>query len=99
MCDSNLAPVVADCCELFGAFVAPGAYLPQARAALGSAAVGSRAHRGALAFLAAALRGAGGLLCGVFCTVSCVMLPYMACSSWHIAWLQLPHENRTAFST
>ena len=59
MCDIALAPMLGDCCEVLGAFVAPAAYLPPVRAVLGSAALGSRAHRGALAFLAAALRGAG----------------------------------------
>ena len=62
MCDSTLASIVADCCELLGAFVPPAAYLPPVRAVLSSAAVGSRAHRGALAALAAARRGAGGFM-------------------------------------
>ena len=64
MCNSTMAPIAGDCCELLGAFVPPAAYLPPVRAVLSSAAVGSRAHRGALAALAAARRGAGG-----FCVV------------------------------
>ncbi|KAK9833415.1 hypothetical protein WJX81_003313 [Elliptochloris bilobata] len=59
MCDGHAAPAAADCCRLVGAFVAPGAYVPLAVAALGTAAVGGRAHRGALAALAALLQGAG----------------------------------------
>jgi hypothetical protein len=59
MADSQLGPAVGDCCLLLGAFVAPGAYLPLAMAALAGPPVGSRASAGALAALAALLEGAG----------------------------------------
>jgi hypothetical protein len=59
MADGRLAPTIVDCCLLLGAFVAPGAYLPLAMAALAGPPVGSRACVGALAALAALLEGAG----------------------------------------